>query len=43
LQAVANAGLAEPDSLASGIRYNLNDTGITFLKLDLDRVNPATK
>jgi hypothetical protein len=39
--AIANAGLAEPDSLASGIWYNLNETGNAFLKLELDRVNPS--
>jgi hypothetical protein len=42
MQAIANAGLAEPDSLASGIWYNLNETGVAFLKLELDRVNPSS-
>jgi hypothetical protein len=41
MQAIANAGLAKPDGLASGISYSLNDTGKAFLKLELDRVNPA--
>jgi hypothetical protein len=42
MQAIANAGLAEPDSLASGIWYNLNDTGTAFLRLELDRINPTS-
>jgi hypothetical protein len=35
--AIANAGLADPDSLASKIWCNLNETGVAFLKLELDR------
>jgi hypothetical protein len=42
IQAIANAGLAEPDSLAGGIWYNLNETGAAFLKLELDRINPSS-
>ena len=41
MQAIANAGLAEPDALASGVAYKLNATGIAYLKLELDRVNPS--
>jgi len=41
MQAIANAGLAEPDNLASGIWYKLNETGAKFIELELDGVNPA--
>jgi hypothetical protein len=41
MQAIANAGLAEPDSVPSGIGYRLNETGNKFLELELDKVNPA--
>ena len=41
MQAIANAGLAEPTSAAGGIWYDLNETGTAFLKLELDRINPS--
>ena len=37
LLALVNAGLAESESFASGIGYELSDTGKAFLDLDLDR------
>jgi hypothetical protein len=37
LLALVNAGLAEPESFASGIGYELSDTGKAFVDLELDR------
>jgi len=41
MQAIANAGLAEPVGLAGGISYGLNETGAAYLKLELDRIKPS--
>jgi hypothetical protein len=41
MQAIANAGLAEPVSLAGGIWYTLNETGAAYLTLELDRIKPT--
>jgi hypothetical protein len=42
MQAISNAGLAEPDNAPGGIGYRLNETGNKFVELELDKVNPAT-
>ena len=40
-QAIANAGLAEPQEVSGRILYELNATGAKFLELELDAINPV--
>lgn len=41
MQALSNAGLAEPEFSSSGTRYQLNEVGRMFLELELDRIRPS--
>ena len=40
--ALSNAGLAEPTLAGGKVSYTLNEVGVRFLELELDRVRPRT-